>query len=80
MACSPAAATRGTAGVSPSGLSAAGRRLDVEASGTIESEMKGILAMLPRQETLAARRVLMTLAEQLQTTPAFARSPRTPAR
>lgn len=38
------------------GLSAAGRRLDVEASGTIESITEGLLATLPRQDTLATRR------------------------
>ena len=62
------------------GLSAAGRRLDVEASGTIESVMKGVLATLPRQDALATRRVLMALTEQLQAPSASFRGPRTPAR
>jgi DNA-binding MarR family transcriptional regulator len=58
------------------GLSAAGRRLDVAASGTIESEMKGLFATLPRQDTLATRRVLLTLTRWLQTPSASLRSPR----
>jgi DNA-binding MarR family transcriptional regulator len=62
------------------GLSATGRRLDVEASGTIESVMKGVLATLPRQDTLATRRVLMALTEQLGAPSASFRGPRTPAR
>ena len=47
------------------GLSAAGRRLDVEASGTIESLMKAALAPLPRNQVQAARGVLLALAERL---------------
>ncbi len=62
------------------GLSASGRRLDVEASGTIESEMKELFAMLPRQDTLATRRVLVALTRQLQAPSARFRSPRAPAR
>jgi DNA-binding MarR family transcriptional regulator len=62
------------------GLSAAGRRLDLAASGTIEAEMKGLLATVPKQDTLAARRVLLALTRQLQTPSASFRSPRTPPR
>lgn len=48
------------------GLSAAGRRLDVEASGTIEAVMKNVLAGRAGKETLAAREVLLALAERLE--------------
>ena len=59
------------------GLSAAGRRLDVEARGTIESVMKGVFDTLPRQDTLATRRVLMALTRQLQApATSFRRPPR----
>jgi DNA-binding MarR family transcriptional regulator len=43
-------------------LSAAGRRLDVETAGTIESVTKGILGELPRRQLVAARGVLLALA------------------
>jgi DNA-binding MarR family transcriptional regulator len=58
------------------GLSAAGRRLDVESSGAIEPVTRGVLATLPRRDTLAARRVLMALAARLQAPSAPARGPR----
>jgi DNA-binding MarR family transcriptional regulator len=48
------------------GLSAAGRQLDVETAGTIESELEAVLVTLPRHKALAARDVLRTLAERLQ--------------
>lgn len=47
------------------GLSAAGRRLDVAASGTLESVITEALAGRPERETAAARRVLRALAERL---------------
>jgi MarR family transcriptional regulator, organic hydroperoxide resistance regulator len=62
------------------GLSAEGRRLDVEAPGTIESVMKTALATLPRTDVLAARRALLAMAEQLHAAPTPARSPRTRSR
>jgi MarR family transcriptional regulator, organic hydroperoxide resistance regulator len=62
------------------GLSAAGRRLDVEASGTIESLMKATLAPLPRNQVLAARGVLLALAERLHPSSTPARAPRTISR
>jgi DNA-binding MarR family transcriptional regulator len=57
-------------------LSPAGRRLDIETAGTIESEMRALLATLPRRKTLAARDVLRTLAERLQAEPGPARARR----
>jgi MarR family transcriptional regulator, organic hydroperoxide resistance regulator len=54
------------------GLSASGRLLDVETAGTIESEVKGLLARLPRQEVQTTGRVLAALAGHLDTSPAGA--------
>jgi MarR family transcriptional regulator, organic hydroperoxide resistance regulator len=59
------------------GLSAAGRSIDVEASGTIETVMNAVLATLPRREILAARRVMLALAERLNPSSTPARAPRT---
>jgi MarR family transcriptional regulator, organic hydroperoxide resistance regulator len=61
------------------GLSPAGRRLDREASGTIESVMKAALASLSRKDALAARRALLAMVEGLQAVPILPRSPRTRA-
>jgi len=47
------------------GLSAAGRRLDVAAAGTVESVMGDVLGSLPRKRLLAAREVLLALARRL---------------
>ena len=47
------------------GLSAAGRQLDVEAAGTIESAIGEVLAGRSDRETAAVRRVLVALAERL---------------
>lgn len=46
------------------GLSAAGRRLDVDTPGAIESDVKGILGRLPRPGVLATARVPAAVAEQ----------------
>ncbi len=46
-------------------LSAAGRRLDVETAGTVESVTKGILGDLPRKQVAAARGVLLALSDGL---------------
>jgi DNA-binding MarR family transcriptional regulator len=48
------------------GLTAAGRRLAVEASGTIESVMKRALGGHPPREAAAARQVLSAVAESLK--------------
>lgn len=62
------------------GLSPAGRRLDVEASGTIESVMKTALATLSRRDVLAARRALLAMAGGLHAAPVPARTTRTRSR
>jgi DNA-binding MarR family transcriptional regulator len=49
-------------------LSAAGRRLDVMAAGTIESAMHEILAKLPRRKVRFTREVLADLARGLEET------------
>lgn len=49
------------------GLSAAGRRLDVEILETIEAEVEGLLAHVPRQDILATQRLLVALAGRLAT-------------
>jgi DNA-binding MarR family transcriptional regulator len=51
-------------------LSAAGRRVDVETSGTIEAELDAMLKAVPRRKTRAAQDVLRALAERLQAQPA----------
>jgi DNA-binding MarR family transcriptional regulator len=48
------------------GLSAAGRRLDVVAAGTIESAMRQVLAKLPRHRVRVTRGVLSALARGLR--------------
>jgi DNA-binding MarR family transcriptional regulator len=48
------------------GLSRAGRRLDTTATGTIESVLTGGLAGRSGSDLLAARRVLLALAERLE--------------
>jgi DNA-binding MarR family transcriptional regulator len=47
-------------------LSAAGRRIDVEAAGTIEARMKAVLGALPPARVRAARAVLRALAAGLE--------------
>jgi trehalose 6-phosphate phosphatase len=51
------------------GLSAAGRRVDVETSGTIEAAMESALGTLPRAKIETARAVLQGLAGQLEPPP-----------
>jgi MarR family transcriptional regulator, organic hydroperoxide resistance regulator len=46
-------------------LSPAGRRLDVETAGTVESVTKRILGDLPRRQVVAARGVLLALSAGL---------------
>jgi MarR family transcriptional regulator, organic hydroperoxide resistance regulator len=58
------------------GLSTAGRHLDVETPETIEAEVKGLLARVPRREILATQEVLVALAEQLDTSTTRARDRR----
>jgi DNA-binding MarR family transcriptional regulator len=55
------------------GLSAAGRRLDVEASGTIEAIVTEALAALPRTGIEAVRNVLLGLAGRLDDSSVFPR-------
>jgi DNA-binding MarR family transcriptional regulator len=57
-------------------LSAAGRRLDVETAGTIESVTKGVLGELPRRQLVAARGVLLALANGFERGFAPAREPK----
>lgn len=47
-------------------LTAAGRRVDVLTSGTIESAMGGLLRKIPRRRLEAAREVLGVIADGLQ--------------
>jgi MarR family transcriptional regulator, organic hydroperoxide resistance regulator len=47
------------------GLTAAGRRLDVATSGTIESELNAVLSTMPKRTIGAAREVLQALAGRL---------------
>jgi trehalose 6-phosphate phosphatase len=56
-------------------LSPAGRRLDVESSGTIEATMKSALGRLPAASVRAARAVLQVLADELEPPPSPARRP-----
>ena len=55
-------------------LSVAGRRLDVEAAGTIESAMKAALAKLPARQVKAAREALCALADEIQPRPGSSRA------
>ena len=55
-------------------LSAAGRRLDVEAAGTVESAMKAALAKLPARQVKAAREALCALADEIQPRPGSSRA------
>jgi DNA-binding MarR family transcriptional regulator len=57
-------------------LSPAGRRLDVDASGTVEALTRGVLSSLPRRQVAAARQVLQALAHGLEREPA-PRGPKT---
>ena len=56
-------------------LSRAGRRLDVESSGTIEAAMKSALGRLPTSSVKSARAVLRALAAELEPPPSPARRP-----
>lgn len=47
------------------GLTAAGRRLDVAAAGTIESIVRAVVAERPARDVRGAREVLSTLASRL---------------
>jgi DNA-binding MarR family transcriptional regulator len=60
------------------GLSATGRRLDVETPETVEAEVKGLLARVPRREILATQGVLVALAQQLDSPPTRGRDGRRP--
>jgi MarR family transcriptional regulator, organic hydroperoxide resistance regulator len=57
-------------------LSSAGRRLDVDASGTVEALTRGVLSSLPRRQVAAAREVLQALAQGLEREPATHRGPK----
>jgi MarR family transcriptional regulator, organic hydroperoxide resistance regulator len=56
-------------------LSPPGRRLDVDVSGTVESEARTVLAGLRPSDVRAARRVLLALTERLCPLPSGARQP-----
>ena len=62
------------------GLSAAGRRSDVETVGTIEAVMKAALGTLPPAKIRAARAVLRALAAELEALPPSPRRPRASTR
>ena len=62
------------------GLSAAGRRSDVETVGTIEAVMKAALGTLPPAKVRAARAVLRALAAELEALPPSPRRPRASTR